>query len=121
MSYLHNGSLRGALMVSAAIVVMASPAGAQAVKTFDIPAQDAATALPAFAQQSGLQVLAPAQDLRGVRTNAVQGAYRVDTALGRLVDGTGLTVKTNDGSAAVVVRAAYTLSAQDSGSAAAPA
>ncbi|ESQ91204.1 TonB-denpendent receptor [Asticcacaulis sp. AC460] len=104
MSYLHTG-LRSALMASAAVAVLAAPAYAQATKTFNIPAQDAVTAVPQFAQQSGLQVLASADDLRGVRTNALQGNLRVDTALTKLVAGTGLNVRTQDGNSAVIVRA----------------
>ncbi|ESQ77447.1 TonB-dependent receptor [Asticcacaulis sp. AC402] len=104
MSYLHNG-LRCALMASAAVAVIAAPAYAQATRSFNIPAQDAVTAVPQFAQQSGLQVLASADDLRGVRTNPVKGPLKVDAALTQLVAGTGLNVRTQDGNSAVIVRA----------------
>ncbi len=73
-------------------VAPACPAWAQD-RSFDIPAEDAVTALPAFVQQSGLQVLANAQDLVGVRTNAVQGRLDANGALDRLLAGTGLVVK----------------------------
>jgi TonB-dependent receptor len=68
------------------------PAAAQD-RTFNIPAEDAAAALPAFVQQSGRQVLADARELGGIRTNAVQGRMDADTALKRLLAGTGLVVK----------------------------
>ena len=75
-------------------VAMACPAVAAAPdKTFNIPAEDATAALPAFVQQSGRQVLANAQDLKGIRTNAVEGRFDADAALDRLLAGTGLVVK----------------------------
>src|SRR6185437_3246507 len=75
-----------------AALAAACPAAAQE-KTFDIPAEDAVAALPAFVQQSGRQVLADARELGGIRTNAVRGRMDADTALARLLAGTGLIVK----------------------------
>ncbi|ESQ84171.1 hypothetical protein AEAC466_10515 [Asticcacaulis sp. AC466] len=105
MTYWNSG-LRAALMGTvAAVVMVAQPAAAQATRTFNIPAQDAATAIPTFVRQSGLQILATASDLEGVRTNAVSGALTTDAALKSLVAGTGLSIKTSDGASAVIVRA----------------
>lgn len=73
-------------------LAVACPALAQE-KAFDIPAEDAASALPAFVQQSGRQVLANARELGGIRTNAVHGRMDADAALERLLAGTGLVVK----------------------------
>ena len=101
----HGGGLRFGVIASVVAVLMAAhPVRADPVKTFNIPAQDATTALPVFVQQSGLQVLASATDLKGMHTNEVKGALPVGAALNQLVAGTGLSVKANDGSAAVVVR-----------------
>ncbi len=107
MSYWNN-AFRAALMGSVAAVVIAAPAHAQAIKTFNIPAQDAVTAVPAFAQQSGLQVLATAADLAGIRTNAVTGTLASADALQQLVANTGLTIKTADDNSAVIVRTSAT-------------
>lgn len=96
---------------AAAIAVMAAPAWAQNEKSFNIAAQDAASAIPSFVQQSGYQVLAKADDLQGIRTNAVQGQMNVDDALDALIRNTGLSVRTRDAHAAVLVRAAATPSA----------
>lgn len=47
-------SIRGLLLTSAAVLVLAGPALAQDARhTFDIPAQDAVSALQTFAKQSG--------------------------------------------------------------------
>ena len=102
MSLMNNAAFRNALMGSvAAVVVMAHPAAAQD-KAFNIPAQDAATAVPSFVQQSGLQLLATSKDLQGVRTNAVQGTMSADAALNALISNTGLIVKTREGNSAVI-------------------
>lgn len=87
--------IRNALLASAAMgcaILAATPSLAQERRTFDIPAESASDAIRALARQSGLQVLAPAEDVRGVRTNAVQGAFDPMDAVHRLVDGTGLEV-----------------------------
>ncbi|MGH8185608.1 MAG: hypothetical protein ACREUC_03530, partial [Steroidobacteraceae bacterium] len=65
---------------------------AQQKLNFDIPAQPAAGAIQRWAQQSGLQVFAAEDDLRGIRTNAVQGDFGPVEAAQRLVAGTGLEV-----------------------------
>ena len=106
MSDFYNARLRAALLGSVAVVAMAAPAMAQGDKTFNIPAQDAVSAVPSFVQQSDLQVLATAADLKGVRTNAVKGTMAPDAALDALIRGTGLSVKSRDGASVVLVRAA---------------
>jgi len=70
--------VRNALLASAAMgcaLLAATPGLAQERRTFDIPAESASDAIRALARQSGLQVLAPAEDVRGVRTRALQGSY----------------------------------------------
>ena len=107
MSVCKSGDFRALLFSgAAAMAVISAPAFAQNEKTFNIPAQDAATAIPAFVQQSGYQVLARADDLQGVRTNAVQGQMSVDAALDQLIKGTGLSIRTRDAASAVLARAA---------------
>ncbi|MGN6421934.1 MAG: TonB-dependent receptor [Asticcacaulis sp.] len=106
MSVCKSGDFRALLISGAAMMaVISAPAFAQNEKNFNIPAQDAATAIPAFVQQSGYQVLAKADDLQGVRTNAVQGQMSVGDALDQLIKGTGLSVRTRDAGSAVLARA----------------
>jgi outer membrane receptor protein involved in Fe transport len=98
--------VRNALLASAAMgcaLLAATPSLAQERRTFDIPAESAADAIRTLARQSGLQVLAPAEDVRGVRTNALQGQYEPMDAVHRLFDGTGLEV-VQTGSNTVTVR-----------------
>ena len=66
------------------------PAAAQEVHTFDISTQDSASAIRAFGAQSGMQILASAEDLKGKRLNPVRGSVATETALNDLLAGTGL-------------------------------
>lgn len=91
-------SNRSLLSCGAAAVVLcvASQAAAQ-TRNFNIPAQTAVRAIPEFAQQAQIQVVAPARDLKGVRTPAVSGDLEVQVALSRLIAGTPLRVAANEG------------------------
>lgn len=57
---------------------------------FDIPAQPLAAALNRFASRSGWPVLFHSKMVAGRMSSAVQGRYRPDAALQRLLEGTGL-------------------------------
>lgn len=88
-----------------AVLACAAPAAAQQ-RTFDVPAQAAASAISAFARQAGLQVVAPADGLEGVRTQALKGPMDARAALRRLIDGTGLEIVSDAGGVIVLRRAA---------------
>ena len=60
-------------------------------RTFDIPPQPLASALPLFGQQSGRQITADAALVRGASTPGVQGTMTIDAALQQLLTGTGLS------------------------------
>lgn len=88
----------GALATSAAVcaVAMASPAWAQ-TKSFDVPAQSAATAIPELARQADIQILVSESAVRGKTTHAVKGRMSADQAVRRLIAGTGLRIASSDG------------------------
>src|ERR1700683_3561002 len=65
--------------------------------TFNLPEQDAATAIPEFARQANLQIIAPADKLVGIKTHIVHGAMDHSAALKLLLEGTGLTIASDDG------------------------
>ena len=89
-----NSYFRGGLMAGVALsaVAVADAAWAQ-TKTFDLPAQPAATGVAAFARQADVQVLISATDANGKRTNAVKGAYSIPQALNLLLGGSGLAAQ----------------------------
>jgi TonB-dependent receptor len=84
-------------------MIAPTPTMAQSA-AFEFPEQDAAVAIPAFARASGLQILVPAQLLRGVRTNRVTGRYEPRQALEALIRGTGLKIATWKDSVVTLVR-----------------
>jgi iron complex outermembrane receptor protein len=85
-----------------AILAAAMPAAAQQ-RNFDLPAQDAAPAISAFARQAGLQVVAPADGLTGIRTQALKGSMDARTALRKLIAGAGLEIA-SDSDGVIVLR-----------------
>jgi iron complex outermembrane receptor protein len=102
-----RGTYNRWLASSAAIVCMAvaTPAMAQ-TRTFDVPAQDASRAIPAFAKQAGIQLLANVRDVRGKKTRAVRGAYSVQEALQMLLQDSGLEAAPDTGTGIVTIRIA---------------
>jgi iron complex outermembrane receptor protein len=88
--------------VAALSLAAAAPALAQQ-RSFDIPAQDAASAISLFARQAGVQIVAPADRLQGVRTPALKGVIDARAALAQLIEGAGLEVASDTG-AVIVLR-----------------
>lgn len=62
---------------------------------FELEEQPAASAIPRFGRQAGVQIIAPSDVLVNVRTNAIQGQIEVDDALQALLGDTGLTGSRN--------------------------
>ncbi|MCE4279082.1 STN domain-containing protein, partial [Xanthomonas hortorum pv. vitians] len=80
-------------MMAAGHALAASPQG----RTFSLPESNAVVALPEFARQAGVQIVAPGEYLQQVRTPAVQGTLESRAALRQLLTGTGLSVVEDDG------------------------
>jgi outer membrane receptor protein involved in Fe transport len=87
---------RSVAPVAVAAMMWSNSAFAQE-RTFDIPAQDASHAIAEFAQQAGVQILAPSENLRGLRFPSVQGKHDVREALAMLLAGSDLVVASDDG------------------------
>jgi len=73
-------------------VLSSLPLVAADKKNFDIPEGTADRALKAFTSQSGSELVYPAEIVRGVKTNAVQGEFTSKEALQRVVAGSDLVV-----------------------------
>ncbi|WP_049974017.1 TonB-dependent receptor [Azospirillum sp. B4] len=95
--------LRPALLCGAASLVLAlsAPAVAQ-TRSFDLPAQPAVSAIPMFAKQAGIQIVAPAGQLTGITTQAIHGELDRKKALATLLQGTPLVVSSDDGTVVVL-------------------
>lgn len=97
MQYKSAG-LRTAILGAwaAGALTLSSAAWAQQ-RTFDIPASDAASALPEYARQAGVQIVAPGERLVGLHTPAIKGSMDAHAALRLLLVGTGLKILSDDG------------------------
>ena len=99
MSMDRKNKFKAAILGSLAGCVLLAPGPAMAqprdevviaqTKTFSVPAQAAGDAIPLFAKQAGIQILANGDTVRGRRTNAVEGTYTPDRGLSLLLAGTG--------------------------------
>ena len=98
---LNCGARMMASVAAIVAVAAASPAMAQE-RNFDVPAQDAARAIPEFARQAGIQIVASGVTTRGKATNAVHGTMSVSEGLRVLLAGTGLVARGDPASAAVI-------------------
>src|SRR5690554_2491800 len=98
MIFTRYGDLRSALATSAAIcaVAVASPAMAQ-TKTFDIPAQAAATGITELATQADVQILVSESAVQGKTIRAITGSMTVDQAVRRAAADAGLRIVSSDG------------------------
>lgn len=79
-----------ALVVSLLALCGPGSASAQELHSFSVQDKDAADALRALGAQAGIQILASAEDLAGIKLNAVVGSMSTAQALQSLLAGTGL-------------------------------
>jgi iron complex outermembrane receptor protein len=96
-------SRKSALLCGAATVAItwAGAAFAQATN-FDVPSEDAVKAIPEFARQANIQIVAPADSLKGVRTPPVKGALDRHIALAKLLGGTKIEIASDDGQTVIL-------------------
>lgn len=73
--------------------VMAQVVSAASQVAFDVPAQDLNSALLAFTERAGLQIVYDRDKVAGRRSSAVQGSYTPTEALSRLLVGSGFTFR----------------------------
>lgn len=73
---------------------------------FDVPAGDAVRTLQVFSRQSGEQIVYPVDQVRGARTQRVQGRYSPREALDSMLAGSGLLAVQDELSGAFTVKRA---------------
>lgn len=115
-----GASVVASALVAGGLVVSGEPVRAQEAgitetaqaptRTFNIPPQSLASALPLFGQQSGRQITSDGNAVQGASTSGVQGTMTVDEALRRLLAGTGMTYSVGAGSIISVQRVGPTTS-----------
>lgn len=70
---------------------------------FRVPVEAASRAILDFAQQAGIEVLFPYDQLQRVKSRAIDGSYEPEEALNRLLTGTGFVARKNGRGTFVVV------------------
>ncbi len=98
-------TLKLALGASCAMAVLAAASvGHAEERSFNLASAQATETIPEFARQAGIQIVAPADKLRGVKTPAIEGRYDSRQALAMLIDGTGLRIASDDGRTVTLVQ-----------------
>jgi len=93
--------LKAALGAAALALVIGNPVCAE---TFNIPSGDLAGALDSYTKQTGVPVIIAGETLKGARTSGVHGDYSVESALTRILTGTGFDIRRRPSGAVVIVR-----------------
>ncbi len=96
--------MRLILLTALLLALPAASALSAAPIVFDLPPQPAHKALVAFARQAGVEVLFASNELKRVRTVAVQGSLEPSDAIDRMLEGTGYTATINAAGKFVVTK-----------------
>lgn len=97
-------SVRGRTLRRLALVctlALAATAHAQN-REFDVAAGDLKAALDAYIAQAGVQLLYKVEDIKGLSTKGLKGSLSPEQALTRLLEGTRLKVRRDEGGAIVL-------------------
>jgi outer membrane receptor protein involved in Fe transport len=86
------------------MLMLATTANAQQ-RNFNIPSEPAVRSIPEFARQAGLQIIAPASQLAGVKTPAIKGQKDARAALRDLLVGTDLIIASDQDGVIALKRA----------------
>lgn len=95
-----SAPLIAALLTTSA--VFAAPAHAVRTVDFDIPAQPLERAINMLSRQAGVQIFFPAANVAGLLAPAVSGRMNRQEALRRLIQGTNLTIRSDDGKTVIL-------------------
>ena len=95
--------LRRAVSASVALILASAATSVLAqTQTFNLQSQPAVNAIPMFARQAGIQIVAPAGKLDGINTQAIHGEMDRHQALTKLLEGTPLVVSSDDGKVVIL-------------------
>jgi TonB family protein len=99
---LKHAMSRSALLALACSVSICMPALADQRRQIDVPSGELIAALEALAQQSGVDLVYRSEQLEGLSTQGVSGAFSPQEAVTRLLEGTALIVKTDPSGAMLI-------------------
>src|SRR6185312_2717731 len=89
------------LLCGIGTAVFTSAANAQ---DFNIPGGDLRGALAAYMKQSGVTLMYPSEAVKGIPTDGAHGQLSPDTALSRILDGTGFEISKDSSGVIAIVR-----------------
>lgn len=89
--------IQGVYGIGAALLGWTAPAVAQE-RSYNLPAGELRLTLPEFARQSGVQIVAPADQVMGLRTPELKGRLDRRVALRRLLANVNLDIVSDNGS-----------------------
>jgi iron complex outermembrane receptor protein len=92
----------GLHLAALAAALMAAVAQGDELRSFNIPPGDLARALESLAKETGLELIFQPKELRGIVTQGVQGMLSPQDAVARLIQGTNLTIRTEQGGAMLI-------------------
>jgi iron complex outermembrane receptor protein len=98
--------MKGAKIAALFVALCLSHAAWAQERQFDLTSMDAVHGIPEFARQAGIQIVAPADDLGGIKTPAIHGNLDVRVALRKLLVGTDLEIASDDGAVITLRRRA---------------
>ncbi len=105
---------KAALLTTACLIAAIASTDARSADTrFQIPAQDLASALKAFAAQSGAAIVASSDLVQGRQGGAAVGRLSPSEALQRILHGSGLTAQTIGGAFVVSIDPVTPASTED--------
>lgn len=105
MKNVRRNILCNALIIAIGVAGTAPNAQAQVagnMKTFNVPAQSAAAALNAFAEQADITLVFSKDRVANITTHPLQGSYRTLDGLQAMLEGSGLAIRqVNDNSISI--------------------
>ncbi len=72
-------------------------------ENFNIPSGDLSAALDSYTRQTGISLIISGEDVRSAHTRGVRGELSAETALSRILNGTGFDVRRRPSGALVIV------------------
>lgn len=99
---LRSVTFRSVMIAIICAMSMSTTAIADSPKQVDVPSGDLATALQQLAEQSGVEFIYSADQLKGIHTGGVHGKYTAEQAVTKLLEGTRLKL-TVDKSGAILI------------------
>jgi iron complex outermembrane recepter protein len=99
---LKSVTFRSTLIALACAASFAAHAVAEPPRQVDVSAGELTTALRELARQSGVEFIYSAEQLKGVRTNGVQGEYTAEKAVTKLLEGTKLRLTVHKSGALLI-------------------